>query len=337
MDYEKMRNSYMMKLNGIISKERMELVLMLLDDVAQDYDVRTKCTELTTDVVWEELPEPAKIYLVVRKTEGLAEKTLQQYHDKLKLFFRILKKPLHNITANDIRVAFYEYQKLHNASNRTLDTFRACIIPFFKWCHAEGYIDKDPTLNIKPIKYQRETREPLTHLQMEYVRQHCINAREKALVEFIYSTGCRISEVVNVKLSDIDFDNKKLSVVGKGNKKRTVFLNAKAIVALKEYMATRDDEYDCLFVSEYSPHKPLKSKEALERTIKRISDRAKCDTGVDFTPHHLRHTVATHMLDSNVRIEYISQILGHSSLSTTMIYAKINPKDAETAYRKAIC
>lgn len=170
---------------------------------------------------------------------------------------------------------------------------------------------------------------------MEYIRQACTTNREKAIVEFLYSTGYRVSELAVVKKSDIDWNKKSVHLFGKGKKHRTSYLNAKAEVTLLEYLKNRNDESEYLFVSERKPYGQLK-RCAIEKIVRQIAERAISQVKKPVSPHIFRHTTATTALNNGMPIEGISQLLGHESVGATMIYAKVSTEDVQIGHKKYI-
>lgn len=152
-----------------------------------------------------------------------------------------VRKPVEDITTNDIRAYLYTYQQTHDVGNRTLDGRRIVIHTFLEWCRNERYISDNPANRISAIKYEVKPREPLTGVDMELLRDACRTYREKAIIETFYSTGCRVSELVNLNRTDIDFRTGEVMLFGKGNKHRVSYINARAEVALKKYLFTRMD------------------------------------------------------------------------------------------------
>lgn len=203
----------------------------------------------------DDLPELAKAYLVCKKIEGLSDRTLDTYMRNLKIFFRGIRKPIEQINANDIRVYLFSYQQERKCSNRSLDKYRGYLSSFFSWATDEGYLQRNPMRTIPPIKYERKPRQNLTQLELEYLRADCKTPRERAIIEFLYSTGCRVSEISGVKKSDIDWNKKSVHLFGKGRKHRTSFINAKSEVSLLTYLETREDDCEYLFVSERKPYR----------------------------------------------------------------------------------
>lgn len=331
---EQFKNTFLLELNKEIPEvmeEYYEAIEYCLTKTMFDYDINVKNTALA--VVQDLVPQLVKIYLVVKKTEGLAEGTLENYWRILKSFFEWSRKQPEEIVANDIRMFLYFYQQDHSVSNRTLDKYREMICWFFGWAHKEEYISHDPTTSIKPIKHEIKERQALTQLELEYLRKACKTPRQKAILEFLYSTGCRVSEMIQVKKEDINWKDNTVHLFGKGQKHRTSFINAKAEVAIKDYLATRHDECEFLFVSERAPIHGIK-KESIEKIIRELAQMS--DITRHVTPHILCHTCATQALESGMPIEDVSKLLGHAQVNTTMIYAKASLDKVQNEHRRCV-
>lgn len=168
--------------------------------------------------------------------------------------------------------------------------------------------------------------------QLEKMRRACKDARERALVDVLYSTGCRVSELVNIKTSEVDMKSGEVEVLGKGKKRRTVYLNAAAILSIQEYMLQRDDSSPWLFVCERAPHRQL-TRNQTGKVIRKIADRANIN-GV--SPHIIRHTTATMALRAGMPAQDIQRMLGHSKLDTTMIYAETDQTEVKTEHARCV-
>ena len=141
--------------------------------------------------------------------------------------------------------------------------------------------------------------------------------RDLAIIDMLASTGMRIGEMVLLNRRDINFAERECVVFGKGDKERVVYFNAEALVSLRKYIATRQDDTDALFVSSKAPHGALKTH-ALENIIKKVASR----TDLHVFPHKLRHTFATAGLNSGMPLHILQQLMGHAKPETTLIYAK---------------
>lgn len=328
---ENFAKEFMVKLDGKISESDMATILQELQMFASGYDIQKKETSLTT--YEPQIPECYKAYIVSKKIEGLSKETLKTYDLYLKDFLLYIRKPVREITANDIRIYLFSYQRENGVSNRTMDGRRLVINTFLEWCRTERYIDWNPCSQIRPIKYESKPREPLTGIELELVRDACRTYREKAIIEVFYSTGCRVSEMVNLSKSDVDFVKGEVKLFGKGAKHRISYINARAEVSLKKYLFSRRDENPALFVSDRNPHDRLK-KTAIEKVVREIGERS--GIGRRVFPHLIRHTTATDALERGMNIAEVQKILGHEKMDTTMIYAKVCQENVKHDHRRYI-
>ena len=332
--YEQLRTALMVEIEKDITgitTETLNKISSALDRAAQRYEVSIKELSLSVDV--DPIPELVKIYLVVKKTEGLSAGTIENYSLNLQNFFGRVRKNAADVTANDIRLFLYDYKKYRNVSGRTLDKYRQMICWFFGWAYTEEYIPRNPAKSIKAIKHETKERQALTQMEMEQLRTGCESVRDRAILELMYSTGCRVSEMSALKLCDINWNDGTVHLFGKGRKHRNSYLNARATLALRAYLSTRNDDCDALIVTERAPRKAV-SKEALEAIIKKISERS--GIGRKVTPHILRHTTATIAVNAGMPIEDVSKLLGHASVNTTMIYAKASNEKVQAEHVRCV-
>ncbi|MBQ8313666.1 MAG: tyrosine-type recombinase/integrase, partial [Clostridia bacterium] len=332
--FEQMKNGFLVELERCmpgLDGSDVACILGALERAAFPYEVQLKEVALTAYV--DPVPQLLKVYLAVKKTEGLAAGTLENYKRILTRFFLWVRKQPAEVVSNDIRMFIYEYQLQHGISDRTLDKYREIICWFFSWAHMEEYLQHNPGRAIKPIKHEVRERQPLSQVELEYLRMACETKRERAMLEFMYSTGCRVTELTTVKLDDIDWRKGTVHLFGKGKKHRTSFVNAKCEVALKEYLKTRDDDCEYLFVTQRKPYRKL-TKCAVEKVVRLLAERSKVTKHV--TPHVLRHTTATTAVNAGMPIEDVSKLLGHSSLNTTLIYAKVATNRVQTEHLRCV-
>lgn len=328
---ENFAKEFMVKLDGKFSENDMAVILQELQMFANDYDIYKKETSLT--IYEPQIPECYKTYMVSKKIEGLSMLTLKTYDLYLKDFLLRIHKPIQEITANDIRIYLFNYQNENNVSNRTIDGRRLVINAFMEWLHVEGYIEKNPCCQIHPIKYELKPREPLSGIELELVRDACKTYREKAIIEIFYSTGCRVSEMVNLDKANIDFAKSEIHLFGKGNKHRISYMNARSEVALKKYLFSRRDNNKALFVSSRKPHNRLK-KTSIEKIVREIGERSGINRRL--FPHLIRHTTATNALERGMNVAEVQKILGHEKLDTTMIYAKVCQENVKHDHKRYI-
>jgi site-specific recombinase XerD len=331
---ENFANEFVSKLDGKISDEALRTVLQELQVFTSNYDISQRETHVVP--YQNNIPDCYRVYMVAKKIEGMSPESMKTYNFYLTDFFEHINRPFEQVTTNDIRIYLYETQKRTGISNRTLDGKRLVINTFMDWCWKEGYIPNNPCASIKPIKFEEKPREPLSNMELEIVRDACENYRDKAMIELFYSTGCRLSEMVNLKISDIDFTSKEVHLFGKGSKHRTSYLNAKAEYMLKKYFELerpKESISDSVFVIFRKPYNEM-HKESIYARIKAIQKRSGIERSL--FPHLLRHTMATDALNRGMNVAEVKEILGHEKLDTTMIYAKISHDSVKFNHKRYI-
>lgn len=331
---ENFANEFVSKLDGKISDEALRTVLQELQVFASNYDINQRETHVVP--YQSNIPDCYRVYMVAKKIEGMSPESMKTYNFYLTDFFEHINRPFEQVTTNDIRIYLYETQKRTGVSNRTLDGKRLVINTFMDWCWKEGYIPNNPCASIKPIKFEEKPREPLSSMELEIVRDACENYRDKAMIELFYSTGCRLSEMVNLKISDIDFTSKDVHLFGKGSKHRTSYLNAKAEYMLKKYFELerpKESISDSVFVIFRKPYNGMQ-KGSIYARVKAIQKRSGIERSL--FPHLLRHTMATDALNRGMNVAEVKEILGHEKLDTTMIYAKISHDSVKFNHKRYI-
>lgn len=302
-------------------------VRKIIEEVLADYEINEMSTALA---VIDNMNDMIMLYLATKKTEGLSDNSINQYSLHLRNFADNMRKNVQDITTMDIRVFLAKYGQTVEKNN-TIATKTTIIRGFFNWLFNEEYITKNPMNKIKTIKVEKRIREALTKEEFEILRTGCKTLRQKALLEVLYATACRLDEVENMKITDIDWNRLQLRVIGKGNKERVVYLSAVAQVHLTKYLQSRKDNSNALFLTERTPHKNIEAG-AIQREIKKIMKQSGLQKNV--YPHIIRHTAATHLLNAGMNVTVLQEILGHESLDTTMIYGKISNSAVENEYRK---
>lgn len=333
--YENFKSDFALNLDqSEFDADQIKIIMDMLDKSMYNYDVTEKKTGMV--VYNDEMPELVKKYLVTKKMEGYSDATLYIYGRFLYRFFFEIKKTPEQIETDDIIWYLYWYQHRDPAvhvSNRSLDKVLNCIRSFYKWVYGRKFIDFDPADPIKPIKYEIKERQALTEHELEVVRRSCQTLKEKAIVEFLYSTGCRCHELVILKKSDVDWKERTVHIFGKNRKHRTAFLTVRAIFLLKDYLESRKDNNEWLFVSDRSPHEQMHNA-GIQKIIRNIAKRA--NLSKPLSPHIFRHTLATHLINRSCSLSTIQKVLGHEEIGTTMRYAKQSIRKVRDEYEKYI-
>lgn len=296
--------------------------------VLAGYEITEKSTELQNiEKGWE---EELRIFLTHKRVEGRSEGTISQYSLHLRRMLQYINKPVKEIREADLFAYIAMYRKRRGVSGVYLDNIRLVCSSFFGWLDSKGYIARNPAASLDPIKKEKRIKKPLSDTELEMLRRKCRMERDIALVECLYSTGVRVSELVSLNRGDIDFDNMRAVVYGKGAKERETYLTASACMHLKEYIDSRDDGNGALFVSLKAPHERL-TVSGVEEILRKLGKR----TGISKVhPHRFRRTMATNILNKGMPIEEVKEILGHVKLDTTMIYCQVNKENVRHNHRK---
>ncbi|MBO7710737.1 MAG: tyrosine-type recombinase/integrase [Lachnospiraceae bacterium] len=326
MSYETFRLEFADRLSSI-GIAQIPDILGVLDAVSSTYDVTRK----TTDIIPADMiPEAVRLYIASKTVEHLSRGTLDLYYLRLTQFFTAVHKRIDQVDANDIRVYLFQYRKIHNIKDSTLEGIRLCLNSFFEWCSQEDLIRKNPVKRIPAIRVDSPERLPMTALELETVRGCCHTLREKAMVDFLYSSACRVSEFCALNLTDINWNDHTIHIErGKGGKGRTTFLNPEAEISLRAYLASRKDDCPALFVGCRAPHNRLAVK-AVQNEIQKILSR--CAISCHVTPHIFRHTAASLALQRGMPLEQVQRFLGHSRIQTTLRYAKTLQQDVHISH-----
>lgn len=294
-------------------------------------EVYPRCTELAT---LDLSPfEYLKQFLDVKQIEGKSDGTIERYKYEISQLLFYFHKPLAEYTTNDLR-AYLDYRKRNGKmkgtlSNSTLDGMRACYSAFFTWLTAEKIIEFNPCLALHKIKYLRSVKTSYSQIDLQRLRESCKTIRDTAMVDWLASTGCRVSEVATTRLSMINWHERSCVVIGKGNKERKVYFDDITAMHLQIYLNTRTDVVDSLFVGRGG--KPLTTS-GIQRAITRIGNRA----SVTKTHcHRFRHTLASN-LATKMPIVEVAKILGHSNISTTQVYCHTNQESIMADYRRVM-
>ena len=194
---------------------------------------------------------------------------------------------------------------------------------FFRYLHEEGITSKNLSSKLQEPKLGKRIPKAMTLEEIELIRDACNSTKEKAIIEFFFSTGIRIGEARSVNKHDINWETRSLKILGKGDKERYIFFSRKCAIWLKKYLTNREDNCEALFVTQRKPIRRV-SVAQLRKYIKDIGKRS--ETNVNAYPHRWRHSFATKMLSNDAPMDVIMLHLGHVKISTTMLYAQHTPE-----------
>ncbi len=253
-----------------------------------------------------------------REAEATRERTEQSFF-----------VPKEEIAGNDYDLSINKYKKTEYVP---VEYVRRNISSFFSWLEEEDYILKSPMRRIHKIKTKQPVKDTISDEAIERLRDNCKCARDLAMIDLLYSTGIRVGELVNLNISEIDFEARECVVFGKGDKERRVYFDAKAKLHLQDYLRSRTDANPALFVTLDAPFDRLKIS-GVEIRLRELGRELNLDK---IHPHKFRRTMATRAIDKGMPIEQVQKILGHSQIGTTMQYAIVNQNNVKTSHQKFI-
>lgn len=291
-------------------------------------------TSVETALVTSDLEEKLAMYIQSLKLQGYSDATLKNDIYKIRKINDFLVKPVSTMTYNDLRQFMYVQTKDLKPSSK--NNYISVVKTFFQWLTDEEYIQKNPMAKIKQTKIPKRLRKSLSMEDVEKLRVACVDLRERALLEFVLATGCRVAEIVNINVDDINWQELSIRVVGKGDKEREVYMNTKAKFHLDKYLKAREGNDIALFTGIRKPYKRVGTR-GLEGIVDNIAERAgfvKKDKSI--YPHLLRHTMATLGHKSGASIVSLQKILGHEQIATTQIYAETDMDNVKHEYRQHV-
>ena len=275
-------------------------------------------------------------FLFFLKVElNYSELTIKSYQLDLTDFFGYIESKKINyltITNYDVR-GYLKYLDSCNLKNSTISRRISTLRTFYNYLVDENIVENNVFHNVKNPKLEKKLPNYLNYNEMEELLESIdISTTEglekRLLIEMFYSTGCRVSEMINVKISDIDFTNKTIRIMGKGSKERIVYFGDYASKYLENYLSkVKCDKY--LFTNKKGEKLTINE---VEQIVKDIMKHISIKTHV--TPHTLRHTFATHLLNNGADIKTVQELLGHANLSTTGIYTHVSSDRLKDIYFK---
>lgn len=309
------------RLSETIPAREMAQIMTAAADTLVCFDVAQKETEAYKS------DDLLDAYIAAMKVQGRSGKTVERYSYIIKRMMESVKVNTRGITVYHLR-QYPMNEKERGISDSTLEGIRQIFSAYFNWLQREGLISQNPTANLGAIKRQKKIKAIYSDVDIERMKFCCESVRDRAIVAFLLSTGCRISEVTGLNRNDIDLVNLECTVLGNGNKERTVYLDSVTAMLLKEYMASRTDLHPALFIGRgtqrITPH-------GVRRMLVKLSETAKVE---HVHPHKFRRTLATNLIRHGMPIQEVASILGHDKLDTTMQYVVLDKSDVKNSYRK---
>lgn len=280
----------------------------------------------------EDTALPLDAFIAAKKVEGCSEKTLVYYRKTVQAMLGAIGKPASQIMTDDLRKYLSDYQEQRKASKVTIDNIRRILSSFFSWLEDEDYILKSPVRRIHKVKTAKVVKDTYSDEALEKMRDGCGGLRDLAIIDMLASTGMRVGELVLLNREDINFEERECVVLGKGNKERVVYFDARTKIHLQNYLESRADSCAALFVGLRAPHNRL-SIGGVESMLRELGQALSIPK---VHPHKFRRTLATTAIDKGMPIEQVQQLLGHQKIDTTLHYAMVKQHNVKQAHRKYI-
>lgn len=313
--------------NEILNKMRNKLnekQLAFLDETLDEMINQLKKTPSNEELL--------NLFKTAKSVEGCSPKSMKYYMYLLHCFFDKIPKECKNISTDDIRDYLDNFSATSSASKVSLDNIRRVLSSFFSWLEEEDYIRKNPVKRIHKIKTVKTIKQAYTDENIENLKDSCNSLRDKVIIELLASTGMRVGELVSLNKDSIDFENKQCVVLGKGGKQRIVYFDSKTKIHLNNYLASRIDDNDVLFVSHFKPFNRLQIS-GVEIMLRKLGLKANISK---VHPHRFRRTLATKAIDKGMPVEQVQILLGHTKIDTTMHYAIVDQTNVKNSFRRYI-
>lgn len=301
-------------------------------------EVQEQCTELVPTGEDGDMAK-VKMFVASKKAVNRQDNTLLQYTREICSMLNFLGKRLEDITGMDLRYYYGVMRERQHIKMSTMQTRLHYLSSFWDFLITEEMVHSNPVKKVGLLKIEKTIKKPYSSEEMEALRSNCDELRNRALVEFLYSTGVRVSELVSLNVGDIEMGRQELIVYGKGSKERKTYLTDSAKFYLRRYLQVRSKDEGLtmeelmeqpLFVTLDSPHNRL-TVAGIQYMLRELGKRAGV-RGVH--PHRFRRTIATDLLNRGMPIEQVKDFLGHEKLDTTMIYCSVKQESVQASHKK---
>ena len=320
--------------NAVITEIKQRMTPYLNDfQIDQLTDVLEICLqEYLSEADPVKQPDIIQTFLAAKRVEGCSNKTLTYYDSTIRNVLKSTGKPVQDITTDDLRIYLDAYQTNNGVSKVTIDNIRRILSTFFAWLEDENFIIKSPVRRIHKVKTCKMVKETYSDEFLEIMRDNAETIRDLAMIDLLASTGIRVGELVLINRVDVDFVNRECIVLGKGNKQRKVYFDARTKIHLQRYLSERTDDNPALFVTLNKPYSRLQIK-GVEMRLQRLGRKLGL---IRVHPHKFRRTLATMAIDKGMPIEQVQQLLGHESVDTTLQYAMVNQNNVKLSHHRYI-
>ena len=309
------------RLASELTAETMGKVLSALAEVLDGFEMQETAFE---EDAGDDLLE---CYLAALKVQGRSQKTVDRYRYVLEQMLKTVKVPARKITVYHLR-NYLACMKERGIADSTMEGHRQIFSAFYNWLQRESLIEKNPTANLGTIKIAKKQKKIYSEVDIAKLTGACKCTRDRAIISFLAATGCRISEATGLNLDSVDLTKLECVVKGKGNKERRVYINSVTGMLISEYLETRTDDNEALFVG-------LRGERLLPNGVRYMMTQLAKKTGVDHVhPHKFRRTLATELARHGMPIQEVAAVLGHEKIDTTMRYVVLDNEDIKNSYRR---
>lgn len=284
-----------------------------------------------------------KEFLKAKKTKGLSKTTISYYTYTINNLKKWTIKSFLELTSEDLKEFLIFYQAQHNCSKTSVNNVRRNLSSFFRFLTDNEKILINPMLRIPPIKEPKKVKKAFTYDEIEKMRwalnkdtylKHTkelsiLSIRRQAMFELFLSSGLRVSELIGLKIENVDFDECKAIVLGKGNKERIVYFSEKAKNYIQQYLSLRNDDNSHVFIGRNNKTR-IKHISSVEQSIRELGR----EVGVEAHPHKFRRTFCTNMIKKGMPIDQVQKLMGHESIETTLRYLDMDDETVAMAHKK---
>lgn len=329
---EKIIENVINEMASYLDQEQLEHLSNVLYVKFHGKELVTQCTDVTeTGLNGDDIK--IKMFIASKKAVNRQNNTLKQYTREIYNMLDFLGKRIEDITGMDLRYYYSVMREQRKIKMITMQTRLHYLSSFWDFLITEELVHSNPVKKVGLLKIEKTIKKPFSAEEMEAIRLNCKNLRDRALVEFLYSTGVRVSELVKLNVGDIKMEKQELTVFGKGSKERKTYLTDGAKFYLKRYLESRKEknlEQKPLFETMDKPHSRL-TVAGVQYMLRQLGARAKVE---NVHPHRFRRTIATDLLNRGMSIEQVKEFLGHEKLDTTMIYCTIKEERVKASHKK---
>ena len=314
---------------------QMKQLQSAMETVLCNYEIWTAATELLEKEKADYQEENRNVltkFLAAKRIEGCSENTSKYYHTTIEAMQAMLQKSVKRIMTEDLRKYLTDYQERRQSGRVTMDNIRRILSSYFTWLEDEDFILKSPVRRIHKVKTALCIKETYKDEDLERMRDCCDELRDMAIIDMLASTGMRIGEMVLLNRRDINYNERECVVLGKGDKERIVYFDARTKLHLLDYLESRTDDNPALFVSLRAPYERVKIG-CIETRLRELGKKLNI---AKVHPHKFRRTLATMAIDKGMPIEQLQRLLGHQRIDTTLMYAMIKQSNVKIAHKKFI-